>query len=154
MNILGIDPGETTGVAFLETIGNTNRVILSAQAFTTKTVAEFSGMYNLKDLISTRMYDVIALESFAPYAHKAQSLVGNKLWTSQLIGMIKLVAFEYGIEVKENNASRAKTLWPDKMLKTYGLYSDSKHVRDATRHALLVGDVANTILKFGTVEVV
>jgi hypothetical protein len=153
MLILGIDPGETTGCAILE-VGSANRVTLRAQAFTTKTVAEFSGLFNLKNLITSTPWDVIALESFTPYAHKAQSLVGNKLWTSQLIGMIKLVAFDYGIDVKENNASRAKTLWPDAMLKNYGVYSESKHVRDATRHALLVGDVANTIIKFGTLEVV
>lgn len=100
-------------------------------------------------LIETTKPDVIILEDYLLYAHKAKQQIGSKMETPQLIGLIKYKCKETNIEIVIQEAREVKKRWNDIILiykgiihKSGNVYRDcnehviSRHAKDAIRHAM------------------
>lgn len=127
--VLGIDPGDRhvgaaqwatgdTGISCVE-IGRTGAVATIRQT--------------LEDAIETYDRVVLVCETFQLYGDKAEAQIGSAMETSQMIGMLKYVAEQLGIEFEGQgalikNATR-KQLFARK-IKLQG----SIHAKDAGLH--------------------
>ena len=93
--------------------------------------------------------DILIMEDYLLYAHKASQQIGSKMETPQLIGLIKYECNNRHIEVVIQAAYEVKRRWTDKILvykgiirKTGNVYRDtnskvvSRHSKDSIRHAM------------------
>lgn len=135
-SILGLDPGETTGVAiFTADVADTTDFKIRLMQLETKDVGQ--GYLELEGLVEEERPDHIRAEEYRVYSWKADSHSNQILHTPQLIGAIKVLSLLHGIPLSFKMAQHAKAFWNDDNLKACGLYSPGqKHARDALRHLL------------------
>jgi hypothetical protein len=139
VKVLGIDPGVTTGFALVRFEDDDDDVNIA--------LGEWHGMEELDKYVEAQLFDVdwIAIERYLIYPNRAQSHIGDDLYTAQEIGRVKWIVFKQGIpedHLAEHSASMAKGRWPDSRLK---LIFDiprgtSPHMKDALRHALTLAE--------------
>jgi len=117
MKILAIDPGESTGIAFLDTT-KPNEI--------SGTVVHL--WEKIDHIIWTTRPDIIVIEAFRLYRHKAQAQIGSWFPSVQVIGVVKYLAERAQIPIAEQMASVAKFLPRNPRIR-------NAHVQDAWRHA-------------------
>lgn len=127
--LLALDPGETTGVAWLK-----NGKIYLSQWDTKDIGLSFEGLsIFLSDLIPAH----VRYEDYKVYAWKASDHSFASLHTPQWIGAIKVACRLANVTASTKMAQMAKAFWTDDKLKACGLYSPGlNHARDASRHLL------------------
>jgi hypothetical protein len=126
LNILSIDPGETSAFAFFVE-GNYWR--------SWHVRYEELSIHRIKDEYPPwAEFDYIIIESFRIYAHKAKSLTNDPMLTPKIIG--KLEEWFKGYKIVYQSASMAKGFFTNDRLKEMGLYVKNKHERDSIRHGL------------------
>lgn len=93
---------------------------------------------------------IVSMEDYVLYSHQAKAQINSAMETSQLIGVIKMRCWLYGIPLYMRTASRVKKRWTDHILCLKGylrksgssFFVDCKakvtcdHERDAIRHAV------------------
>lgn len=141
--VLAIDPGTTTGWAKVEGI------VLPCEEHPRGSFKYVAGgtLRGVQDAWEQRgIYegvDIIVVEDFRIYPHKATSLIGRKLSAPKEIGRVELLALMSGsdgpIPIHYQMAAQAKQLWPDRRLKSkfaefYSTHLKNVHTRDAVRH--------------------
>lgn len=143
--LVGIDPGETTGIAIrdpktsLTSIAGTPTVAVTIEQLDShdiETAAE-ALCQRLEQLQSHGAHVRIVMEDYRVYQWKASDHVWSPLHTAQFIGAIRRVAYTLGIPVHLQMAIVAKQFVTDLKLKDWDLYSPGlHHGRDAERHLL------------------
>jgi predicted RNase H-like nuclease (RuvC/YqgF family) len=124
LNILSIDPGETSGLA----------LFLRGELHSSFHL-KINDLEEIKQLLTGGSgFDYIIIESFRIYAHKAKSLTNDPMITPKIIG--KLEEWFKGYKIVYQSASQAKGFFTNDRLKEMGLYVSNRHERDAIRHAL------------------
>lgn len=125
MRILGIDPGETTGVAIMDFPG---RLLGHTAALSLDEVFDtMQWLYLDVDLIAIERFTISMRTIRATRQHDAMYVIG---W---VLGLGR----KMGIPVQLQNPADAKSTFPDHVLEELELRTSTTHVRDATRHALL-----------------
>lgn len=132
--VIAIDPGETIGWAVLAK----GTIIRWGQI---KPVAhkrpDLQRASLLVKLASRYNSPVLVMERFNLYAHKRKSQTNSSFPTVEVIGVIKHEAQKLKLPVREQSASQAKGLVPDKRLRELDFWlPGQRHARDAIRHAL------------------
>ena len=136
MNILGIDPGETTGLALINI--DKEKDLLNIKGY-----AQWSGIYELAKVVDGPFFNdiqVFAMEKYIIYPHAAMQHIGSSVYTAQEIGRILWIAHRRGIAVYEQSASMAKERWTDERIMKHFpqvvINKKNRHHIDALRHAL------------------
>lgn len=128
MILLGLDPGESTGFAVVDTEQESTFVDgLGA-------ILEFGvmdGWREVERLIVAHKPNTIVIEKFVLYPNRAAAQSYSPMIPSQVIGVIKYLAEQHGIPCIEQTASSGKSFMLSDELYTH-LYSP--HARDAARH--------------------
>lgn len=100
-----------------------------------------------RELIEKTLPDVLVIESYRLFGHKAKQQTGSSLETPQLIGYMEMIAYEFNIPVEFQDPS-TKNRHTDEILIKLGviekkgnkLYYNGEltnlHQRDALRHNL------------------
>lgn len=101
------------------------------------------------DLLTSVKPDVLVIEDYLLYAHKAEQQIGSRMETPKLIGIIQYECINRGIEVVIQRAVDVKIIWTDErlvhrgILTKNGIHYDtemqknvSKHIRDSIRHGI------------------
>lgn len=135
--VIGIDPGETTGLA---AIHNGELIFSEEVRHSHKEVGKAAQEIQIAISLLTTVAEVdsfsIALEEYRVYAQKAKAHTHSDLFTSRLIGAIEFICEQRGWPVEKQTASRAKGFMTDKKLRHWGFWiKGRKHSRDAIRHA-------------------
>jgi hypothetical protein len=98
-----------------------------------------------RDLIEQTFPDVLVIESYKLFGHKAKQQTGSSLETPQLIGYMEMVAYDFNIPVVYQDPS-TKSRHKDEILVSTGLVEKrgnkffykgemtNLHMRDALRH--------------------
>lgn len=123
--ILGIDPGQLTGLALVDEKGQLHR----------NWNADFDTM---KRLLSnekfTSLIEQVVMEQFVLYRNKANKQVGSKMPASKVIGMVELWANMHSIPIKMQMASILPIAIKLSRVKPVGSHNDN-HWVDAYNHA-------------------
>lgn len=128
--LLAIDPGETVGWALFEQaeLSGTGEVRIDIDS---------SGSMNILPLhriIKVLNPDLVVIEDYRVYAHKANAHTWNALYTPKLIGALQYMCQLWNIPYVMQMAS-SKQFCTDSKLKIWGYYKKaSKHSMDAVRH--------------------
>jgi hypothetical protein len=129
MKIIGIDPGETTGIAICDTDE------LPHWRWKFDQLGPEEHHLELSDLLEMLYPSRIVYERFENRGNQAARLV-----SCEYIGVIKRYAQAHyrHQEVIVQSASQAKAFWTNDKLKAILLWkgNDLKHAMDATRHVL------------------
>lgn len=138
MNILGVDPGGTCGLAVIRWEGE-----LPARAETSPVVwsgqlgAEGEGGAEdaLRTLLVDRKLDLVAIERFTigPGTHK----LTRSYDALYLIGLTRALCRWNDVPMIMQQPASAKTAYSDDRLRELGYWVPGDHARDAMRHALL-----------------
>jgi hypothetical protein len=131
--IVGIDPGETTGMCiYLPWQQN----ILHIKQIPTKSIV--NGYLAIKKELPQTDHPIhMVCEDYRVYQHKLESHAWAGLHTPQLIGAIKIIAHEQNAILSTPMAVEAKSWATDENLKEWGIYEPGlKHGRDAERHVM------------------
>jgi hypothetical protein len=80
--------------------------------------------------------DLIVMENYRVYGHRAQQHIGSEVPTIQYIGAIKYLALARNIPIVLQMAFQGKAFAKDDRLQKLGLWHTSKHARDAIRHGI------------------
>ena len=140
--ILGVDPGNTSGIAIIDVPWDESRYEPSPNTHFMSTQIEANwGTKSsvgciMASLIETHKPDLIAVENFIITQQTVRfTRQPDALW---IIGGIRFLADIKGIPVHLQPASLAKTTWDNKRLQESGWAKivKAKHARDALRHAL------------------
>lgn len=136
--ILAFDPGETTGWSFWTSeipdapIPSVWSLSVAGQA---KTWPMPNGLKAFTDLLDTYEPDFVVYERYAVYQWKTQDHAWSEAPTIQLIGLIKTLCLQRGIQTTEQTAQVAKNFCKDDKLRTWGMYNrGQRHARDSIRH--------------------
>lgn len=125
--ILAIDPGLTTGVAILD--GELGITTLQLQP---EELYEF--ITNMGDRLN--VFDAIVCEAYMISPDTLRK--SRQLWSLELIGFMRYVAWRSNITFKLQQASSAKKFVTNELLKTYGLFIPGRdHANDALRHLVI-----------------
>lgn len=152
--ILALDPGETTGVAFLyvPSTQETAEPTLSCLIQLPTKKLDWQSYMHLDNLILKVQSDILVVEDYRIFSWKRDQHVWSELHTPKLIGMIIALAFQHKIPITFQTPQQAKGFCTDIRLKAWGFYSPShRHSNDAVRHAIyyaLFGG-RNKIVAFG-----
>lgn len=121
MRIIGIDPGETTGIAiYNDDVWQYHQL-------------EGEHFEDLEWLLKVERPDVVVCESF-----QKRNNPGANTKPLLYIGAINGYCLTYNIELVFQTPSQGKAFWTNNKLKACGLYTAGlKHAMDATRHVLL-----------------
>lgn len=131
VDLLAIDPGETTGVA----VWHAEESNIYLFQLSTPTIEQ--GYKLVEDIIDIVRPSHLRCEDYRVYGHMTEQHSFAHLHTAQFIGSIKTIADQKGIPLSVCLAMHAKTFWTDDKLKLCGLYNKGlKHARDAERHLL------------------
>lgn len=132
MRILAFDPGKTTG--FCEAIVDpTNSNIQIVNSCTLAWERRFFVHELLQGTCEAPLPDVVVVESFHLYAHKAQELIGSIFPSVQIIGTLEAYAFELGI-IDRIVYQPASVMSRVELLEYGKLLAPSPHARDAFKH--------------------
>lgn len=101
------------------------------------------------DLLRNLKPDILVIETYLLYAHKAMQQTGSKMETPKLIGIIEYECSKLNIIVELQKAADVKERWNDNILVYKGLLtkegnhynteqkkSVSRHIRDSIRHGI------------------
>lgn len=132
--VLAVDPGETTGL-YLK-VGNASTITgeFSYEEMREECQKAIADGYWFG--CKVKCIEAVVVETFRVYPQKAQALTHDTLLPSRIIGMLDFVAYYHNIPVVFQSASEVKGFWTDERLRENGYWHESKHVRDAMRHAL------------------
>lgn len=130
--LLALDPGETTGIACFAC---DDRAVLT-YANQVKTWPLEVGLPNMTKLLKELEPKSVVFESYQVYEWKAKDHTWSQVPTLQVIGMIKTLCLQLGIEFHTQTAQVAKGFCTDTKLEEWGYWqSGMRHARDAIRHA-------------------
>ena len=123
MKIIGIDPGETTGLAIYSTYDD----------WSFKQVGPQEHHLALWGFLTQEKPDIIVFERFENRGNQAARLI-----SLEYIGVVKLWASFNQPNLVMQSASQAKGFWTNDKLKACSLWKGTslKHAMDATRHVL------------------
>ena len=130
---LGIDPGETTGIALMKwpnLLGSTQ---------TKNNLHETTE--HIRKIIEKYHPRVIVVEDYRVYPWKLRQHIGSSLVTVRLIGAIQYMAYlahtdKYPLRFVLQGAHKAKFI-EDRWLQKNGFYRvGNKHANDAIRHVV------------------
>lgn len=129
MRILGVDPGGTTGMCFVDWVGH-------GKEFTVIKSWEVPWMsrWDIYGAVEQLNFDVIVVESFRLYRHMAQEQVGSDFPSAQVIGAIEYVLFDKHTRAKlvYQPAANAKDV---QVLPIHrDILGSSEHRKDAYKH--------------------
>jgi hypothetical protein len=131
LKIVGIDPGETTGVAYFH-----GPNLIEAKQLSTGLMPDAAGdiEHYLNNL--PQGLDAVVMESYRVYSWKAKTHAWAGLHTPRLIGAIEYICkFRLGVPLHQQSAYQGKTFCTDEKLQAWGLYHrGERHARDAIRH--------------------
>jgi len=129
MKVLGVDPGETTGVAFFQGVQLGAYGQLATKLFPTAPVI-------LCDFIRKMAPDIVVIEDYRVYKWKTDSHAWAALHTPKMIGVVEYYCHINGIPLVLQSAQVGKGFCTDERLKEWGFYQTSqRHANDAIRHA-------------------
>jgi hypothetical protein len=139
--VFAADPGERTGVALVKVAADFNPETATPETFTILDQSVFTvrecGAF-LKSWI--KQADLVAYETWRLYANYAMAMIGNDMQPSQVVGMIRYVAWECGRKIVSNGAEVKKPAvarMPDWLL-VHMAKSSEQHDQDAIMHAWFV----------------
>lgn len=157
IRILGLDPGETTGLALLKFgPGLPSRLILDCyeQVELPITQTKLTRGFNWAEvqpevycMVADYRPTVIVIEDFRLYHSKAMAQVGRHMLTAELIGAICYAAQERGIDVVRVSATK-KGRWPEARLsRKFPDYfnAPAPHARDAVILGLIYAEAKEWI---------
>jgi hypothetical protein len=128
--VMGLDPGETTGMTIME-----GAQVVHAEQLNTKDLDNAAGLLN-RIIQKWDVYD-IACEDYRVYAWESDKHKWAALHTPKLIGVISAVAWFNRCTLTYRMAITAKQFVTDDKLVAWGLWKKGqRHTRDATRHAV------------------
>lgn len=136
MRVLSFDPGGATGWCVMEKCDDKKMPGILIDR------GEFPGWDSVEDIIVKFEPDIITYEVFRLYSYKAQSKSWDTFLVVEVVGVIKFLCRQFGIEIVEQTPSQGKQFFNTDKLKALGLYQSVTHINDATGHALYY-------LKFG-----
>jgi len=122
---LSVDPGETTGWAVFD-----GQRLEAAGEFHVDSPLLFD------HLISHKRPQVMVVENYRVYGHRAQQHIGSEVPTIQYVGQLKYLAAAYNLPIVLQMAYQAKSFAKDQRLIDLGMWHASKHARDAIRHGV------------------
>jgi hypothetical protein len=123
--ILGVDPGQLTGIALVDDQGALQRN-WNADFDTVKKM--------LADKKFTSLIDQVVMEQFVLYRNKAGKQVGSKMPASKVIGMVELWASMHNIPIAMQMASVLPIAMKISRVRPVGAHNDN-HWVDAYNHA-------------------
>lgn len=128
--VLAFDPGETCGWAYFE-----KGKLRAKGQITVPIVKETLEAQEVHHLVQGTDPDVVVIEDYKVYAHKAQAHTWDSLYTPKLIGYIQCsTQLLDGCSIVNQMASTKQFCSNDK-LKQWGYYQTSmRHANDAIRH--------------------
>lgn len=122
--ILALDPGETTGWAVFED-----------QSLVACGQLKVGDLNTLFAVVRESRANVVVIESYRVYEHRAQQHIGSEVVTIQYIGILKLAAEQLHLPIVMQAAWQGKQFQTDEKLREWGLYQVAhKHANDAIRH--------------------
>lgn len=129
--VIAIDPGKKSGMASLMFEENGSR-----GTFTSSEGPLLEGIEWLEGVASILGAELV-VEDFIYTAATAQK--SRQTWSTEGIGMIRYLAYKYGLDLAIQTPVAAKKFSTDDKLKKLGWYFPSKggHQNDAARHLLL-----------------
>lgn len=135
--VVGIDPGETTGVCIFRgaelLIADQLRTFPLGDGITV--LGEWLGRHHENLLARGRC--VCSFEDYRVYSWKSDQHKFAELHTPKLIGALVCLLQQFGIEYSYQMAGAVKPFFTDDKLRGWGLYKKARrHSRDAMRHAL------------------
>lgn len=131
--LIGIDPGQTSGVAKWNPVTQ----VITLEQWDTNIIGP-SYTYLLGELL-LYSFSHIRYEDYRVYSDKADTHINNNLHTAQWIGGIQVAAHVTGIPITCKMAQAAKVFWTDEKLAMINAYARGvRHARDAMRHLLLL----------------
>lgn len=136
IRVIGIDPGETTGVCCFDDhkLVDARQLPTGLMPMAARTVREYIKEYS--SLSNTQRTVHIVMESYRVYSWKADEHAWAGLHTPRLIGAIELVCSDLGLSLKTQSAQQGKGFCTDDKLMAWGIYQEgARHARDAIRHA-------------------
>ena len=130
--ILGLDPGETTGVCSL-TI-DPNQLDNWAQDQVNTSIIEW-GVDQYSRLITPSRTNLVIAESYRIYSWRVKQHTWSSLLTPRLVGSIETLCRLHGVPLIMQSAQTGKAFCTDDRLKEWGLYwPGHPHAMDAARH--------------------
>lgn len=131
---IGLDPGQTTGYAILNSSVLFKCGQLSTGTIGSHTYKQVEDLFTgLKHIENVR----VAIEDYRVYSNKSDSHKLAELHTPKLIGMIIGLCILYERPWHLRMAVEAKSFCMDQNLKKWGVYVEGqRHARDAIRHAV------------------
>ena len=97
-NILALDPGETTGAAFLHIPSNGDIALSGLQQISTKEL-NWQTYTNLYNLICKVHPDIIVVEDYRVFSWKRDQHIWSALHTPKLIGLIIALSLQQRIPI-------------------------------------------------------
>jgi hypothetical protein len=134
VTIFGIDPGPHTGIFYM--LGDQPCWVEFDYTSHELCTAPLSHVYLWLMQMVDPDKDVLVPEKFEYRKDDAQNREYIDYSTGEWVGVIKLFSQMTGCKYQMQSASEAKGFWNDDKLRRVGLWSPSKHTRDATRHWL------------------
>lgn len=132
--VIGIDPGQTSGVCCFE--GSNLLDVQQLQTGLMPLAAVNVREYLQKHSLEVVPPPVVVMERYAIYEWKVDSHAWSTMHTSRLIGAIELICYDLGLQLAMQSAQQAKGFNTDQRLKEWGLYQVGlPHARDSIRHA-------------------
>lgn len=127
--IIAIDPGFCTGVCrvIIEPVFEMGEVVYAKEY-------PWDQRFRIPELVKQYPNDVILVESFRVYAHKAKDLIGSDMPSSQVIGMVEYALQQQGRLDQicyQQAVATAKVKIPDNLKAVFG---SSEHMKDAYKH--------------------
>lgn len=137
--VLAIDPGETTGYVIANVEDKKTFQILEQgeKIHFDKSRDKEPRLLELYNWLKEVDPDILIIENFKLYAHKASAQIGSEFIPVQLIAIAKFWAEKNKKPYHLQMASQAKGFVNDEKLKFKNLYYKGyKHSRDAMRHLI------------------
>lgn len=138
-NCIGIDPGDSTGVV---------KYVKGTIFASTCSYGEMYSNCSQDDWLMG--FELVAIENFLLYPHKAEKIGMNECWPARIIGAVEVAATRWNrnhqnkIYIEYRNAQEAKESVPNELIDQLfgpGFARNalrSLHERDAMRHLLLM----------------
>lgn len=131
--ILGIDPGETTGICEFTTFTDHS---FARQSQRNTSIIEW-GVDAYKEIIPSFLNVVVVIESYRIYSWRTKQHTWNELLTPRLIGVAECLCRLKNVPLIKQSAQVGKGFVTDERLKEWGFYKAGQpHAMDATRHVL------------------
>ena len=130
--IVGIDPGETTGICTFQ-----GTKLIDAQQLLTKSVPEGAVMVNnyMEGAFICATRTLVVMEEYRVYAWKTKSHAWAGLHTPRLIGALEYMLHCMNTKLVVQTAGEGKGFVTNEKLQEWSYYQSAKrHANDAIRH--------------------